>query len=55
MVAWKSEVVKPTVSSIWRHEKVICESDLANFLNSPKFVLTVKDKTSVKSEKAINS
>ena len=55
MVAWKSEIVKPIVRSMWRHEKVICESDLANFLNSPKFVLIVKDETSVKSEKPINS
>ena len=55
MMAWKSEIVKPIVSSMWRHEKVICESDLANFLNSPKFVLIVKNETSVKSEKAINS
>ena len=54
MVAWKFEVVNPTISYKRRQEKVICESDSANVLNSPKFVLIVKDKTLVKSEKAIN-
>lgn len=32
---------------------MICEADSANVLNSPEFALTVRDKTSVKSEKAI--
>lgn len=35
-------------------EKVICEPDSTNVLNSPKFSLIVKAKTLVKSEIAIN-
>lgn len=35
-------------------EKMICEPDSTNVLNSPKFSLIVKDKTLVKSEIAIN-
>lgn len=49
----KLKLSSPLLSSMRRQEKVICESDSADVQNRPKFVLIVKDKTLVKSEKAI--